>query len=52
MDSQNPIFPEKLIHALIKVVKALKLYVECLVALYKTFEVVVFSRLAVFIENC
>ncbi|MGZ8137537.1 MAG: DUF1631 family protein, partial [Methylococcaceae bacterium] len=44
-DSQNPIFPEKLVRALVEVVKPLKLNTDGRIALYKTFEVSVFSQL-------
>lgn len=44
-DSQNPIFPEKLVRALVDVVKPLKLNTDGRIALYKTFEVSVFSQL-------
>ncbi|MDO9047979.1 MAG: DUF1631 family protein [Methylobacter sp.] len=44
-DSQNPIFPEKLVRALIEVVKPLKLNTDGRIALYKTFEASVFSQL-------
>ncbi|MEY3881147.1 MAG: hypothetical protein RIQ94_1943 [Pseudomonadota bacterium] len=44
-DSQNPIFPEKLVSALVEVVKPLKLNTDSRIALYKTFEVNVFSQL-------
>jgi hypothetical protein len=46
-DSQNPIFPEKLVRTLVDVVKPLKLDVDSRIALYKTFEVNVFSRLGI-----
>jgi rhodanese-related sulfurtransferase len=44
-DSQNPISPEKLIRALAEVVNLLKLKADSRIALYKTFEVNVFSQL-------
>src|SRR5664279_1947452 len=44
-DSQNSIFPEKLVRALVEVVKPLKLNADGRIALYKTFEVTVFSQL-------
>ncbi len=44
-DSQNPIFPEKLVRALVEVVKPLKLNTDGRIALYKAFEVNVFSQL-------
>lgn len=44
-DSQNPIFPEKLVRALVEAVKPLKLNVDSRIALYKTFEANVFSQL-------
>ncbi|TAN65923.1 MAG: DUF1631 family protein [Methylobacter sp.] len=44
-DSQNPIFPEKLINALVEVVKPLKLNTDGRIALYKAFEVNVFNQL-------
>ncbi len=44
-DSQNPIFPEKLVRALVEVVKPLKLNTDERIALYKTFEVNIFSQL-------
>jgi len=44
-DSQNPIFPAKLVRALVEVVKPLKLNTDGRIALYKVFEVVVFSQL-------
>ncbi len=43
--SQNPIFPEKLIRALVDVVKPLKLNADARIALYKAFEINVFSQL-------
>jgi rhodanese-related sulfurtransferase len=43
--NQNPILPEKLIYALIEVVKPLKLNTDSRIALYKTFDVNVFSQL-------
>lgn len=44
-DSQNPIFPEKLVRALVDVVNPLKLNTEGRIALYKTFEANVFTQL-------
>ncbi len=44
-DSQNPVFPEKLVRALVETVKPLKLDADCRIALYKTFEANVFSQL-------
>ena len=44
-DSENPIFPEKLISALVEVVEPLKLNTDARIALYKTFEASVFNRL-------
>ncbi len=44
-DSQNPIFPEKLVRALVEVVNPLKLNTNGRIALYKTFEANVFSQL-------
>lgn len=44
-DSQNPIFPEKLVRALVEVVKPLKLNIDGRIALYKVFEANVFSQL-------
>ncbi|MCK9396840.1 MAG: DUF1631 domain-containing protein [Methylobacter sp.] len=44
-DSQNPIFPEQLVRTLVEVVKPLKLNTDSRIALYKTFEVSVFSQL-------
>ena len=44
-DSQNPIFPEKLVRALVEVVKPLRLNADARIALYKVFEVNVFSQL-------
>lgn len=44
-DSQNPILPDKLMRALVEAVKPLKLNTDCRIALYKTFEANVFSRL-------
>ncbi len=44
-DSQNPIFPEKLVRALVEVVKPLKLNMNGRIALYKTFEVNVFTQM-------
>lgn len=43
--SQNPIFPEKLVRALVESVKPLKLNSDGRIALYKAFEVNVFSQL-------
>ncbi len=43
--SQNPIFPEKLIRALVEVVKPLKLNTENQIVLYKIFDAKVFSQL-------
>lgn len=43
--SSNPIFPDKLIRALVDVVKPLKLNTENKIVLYKTFEANVFSQL-------
>ncbi len=43
--SQSPIFPEKLVRALIEVVNPLKLNTDARIALYKAFEVNVFSQL-------
>lgn len=43
--SQNPIFPEKLVRALVEVVSPLKLNADGRIALYKTFEACVFSQL-------
>jgi hypothetical protein len=43
--SQNPIFPEKLVRALVESVKPLKLNSEERIALYKAFEANVFSQL-------
>lgn len=45
VDNQNPISPEKLIRALAEVIKPLKLNTDSRIALYKTFEVNVFSQL-------
>jgi rhodanese-related sulfurtransferase len=45
VDSQNPIFPEKLVRALAEVVKPLKLSEDNKIILYKTFDVNVFSQL-------
>ncbi|MDD5410258.1 MAG: DUF1631 family protein [Methylobacter sp.] len=44
-DWRNPISPEKLVRALVEIVKPLKLNTDCRIALYKTFEVNVFSHL-------
>ena len=44
-DSQNPIFPEKLVRALVEVVKPLKLTTDARIALYKAFEAKVLSQL-------
>lgn len=44
-DSQNPVFPEKLVRALVEVVKPLKLNTDARIALYKTFEANVFCQL-------
>ncbi|WP_027148236.1 DUF1631 family protein [Methylobacter tundripaludum] len=44
-DGQNPIFPEKLVRALVEVVKPLKLNTDARIALYKAFEANVFSQL-------
>lgn len=44
-DSQNPMFPEKLIRALVDVIKPLKLSSNGRIALYKTFEANVFTQL-------
>ncbi len=44
-DSQNPIFPDKLMRALVEAVQPLKLNTDCRIALYKTFEANVFSQL-------
>lgn len=44
-DSQNPIFPEKLVRALVDVAKPLKLNADSRIALYKAFEANVFSQL-------
>jgi hypothetical protein len=43
--SQNPIFPEKLVRALVEVVKSLKLNTDGRIALYKAFEANVFNQL-------
>lgn len=45
VDSQNPVFPEKLVRTLVETVKPLKLDAECRIALYKAFEANVFSHL-------
>ena len=44
-DSQNPIFPEKLIRAMAEIVNPLKLNADAKIALYKVFEVNVFKQL-------
>lgn len=44
-DSPNPIFPAKLVHALVEVVNPLKLNVDERIALYKAFEANVFAQL-------
>lgn len=44
-DCRNPVSPEKLIRALVEIVRPLKLNTDCRIALYKTFEVNVFSQL-------
>ncbi|HEY8159169.1 MAG TPA: DUF1631 family protein [Methylobacter sp.] len=44
-DSQNPISPERLVRALVEVVKSLRLNTDGRIALYKTFEAHVFSQL-------
>lgn len=44
-DSQNPMFPEKLVRALVEIVKSLKLNADARIALYKVFEANVFSQL-------
>lgn len=44
-DSQNPMFPKKLVRALVEVVKPLKLNADARIALYKVFEGNVFSQL-------
>ncbi len=44
-DSQNPVFPEKLVRALVDVVNSLKLNTNARIALYKTFEANVFAQL-------
>ncbi|TAK60349.1 MAG: DUF1631 family protein [Methylobacter sp.] len=44
-DSQNPIFPGKLVRALVEVVNPLRLNVDGRIALYKAFEVNVFMQL-------
>jgi hypothetical protein len=44
-DSQNPIFPEKLVRALVDVIKPLNLNADERITLYKTFETNVFSQL-------
>ncbi|MDI1230165.1 MAG: DUF1631 family protein [Methylobacter sp.] len=44
-NSQNSIVPEKLVRALVEVVKPLKLNADGRIVLYKTFEVAVFSQL-------
>lgn len=45
VDSQNPVFPDKLVRALADVVKPLKLSTDNKIVLYKTFEANVFSQL-------
>lgn len=44
-DSPNPIFPARLVHALVEVVNPLKLNVDERIALYKAFEANVFAQL-------
>ena len=44
-DSQISIFPAKLVRALVEVIKPLKLNIDSRIAVYKTFEVTVFSQL-------
>ncbi len=44
-DRQNPIAPERLVRALVEVVKPLKLNTDFRIALYKTFDLIVFSQL-------
>jgi len=44
-DSQNPMSPERLVRALVEVIKPLKLNTDGRIALYKTFAVHVFSQL-------
>lgn len=44
-DSQNPIFPDKLMRALVESIQPLKLNTDCRIALYKIFEANVFSQL-------
>ncbi len=44
-DSQNPIFPEKLVRTLAEAVQLLKLNTDGRIALYKTFDVCVFKQL-------
>lgn len=44
-DSQNPIFPDKLLRALADVVNPLKLNTDSKIALYKSFDAGVFSQL-------
>jgi hypothetical protein len=44
-DSQNPIFPEKLIRALVETVSPLKLNANAKIALYRTFDVKVFKHM-------
>lgn len=46
-DSQNPLFPAKLLHALAEVIKPLKLSTDNKIVLYKTFEANVFNQLGV-----
>ena len=44
-DHQNPVSPEKLVRALVDVIKPLKLNTDYRIALYKSFEVNVFRQL-------
>jgi hypothetical protein len=44
-DSQNPIFPEKLVRALVEIINPLKLNADAKVALYRAFEANVFEQL-------
>lgn len=44
-DSQNPMSPERLVRALVEVIKPLKLNTDGRIALYKTFAAHVFSQL-------
>lgn len=44
-NGQNPILPERLVRALFEVVKPLDLNADSRIALYKTFDVNVFSQL-------